>query len=244
LCRAGLGAVYRQLGRYRDSIHELQFGLALARKTLDPQAEASGLIDIAVSEMALGDYRAARSGFDEAAEIDERFPRWAIRAYRYGNSAELRLVTQDPARAFEEFKQSFDLAASAELWPMTVTACAGMALCAQRMGMLRELRRYASDLTLLRAGRETVQHDRWITEAALAWDAVLNQERPDDAVRSLESAARELSRRDTDHWLSLEMELIRVREIIAHTRKDEDRRRLAETARRYEAAGIVAQAAE
>ena len=55
-CRDGIGVVLKQLGRFTESNEQIWVSLALARRTLNPQAQATSLVNLAVSEIALGDF--------------------------------------------------------------------------------------------------------------------------------------------------------------------------------------------
>lgn len=242
LCRAGLGAAFRQLGRYRQSVQQLLYAAALARRTLNPTDEAARLGDIANAEMALGDFQSAEARFAEAAEIDRRQPGWSFRVFQYVNRGELMLVMGRIDDAESDFERALAEATRMDLWHVALLACAGLSLCAQRRTDNHDLHRLTERLNQLRQGRERVPHERWMVESAVAWNLVLNLEKPLEAICSLERASRELYKRDVDHWLSLELEGIRIREFIGGTRESEKRQWLTKVARRYEAAAIAAEA--
>jgi tetratricopeptide (TPR) repeat protein len=242
LCRAGIGAVLRQLGRYRESIDQLRFALALARKTLDPSAEASRLMDMAIAEVALGNYEAAAAGYTQAAAVEKRSPTTVTRAYIASNRGELALLTGRISVAEECFHDAYDFSLLVELWPIQTTACAGLALCAQRTGKFSELVELSASLRTLIEGRETLQHDRWMLVAATTWSEVVQSSDAAAAIRNLEATCRELSRRDIDHWLCLELEAIRIKEYIDGCRATALRSRLAQLSTRYDARGILSAA--
>jgi hypothetical protein len=62
------------------------------------------------------------------------------------------------------------------------------------------------------------------------------------AVATAERAARELRRRNIDHWLRLELEIVRLQEYVSGQYEEAQRRRLAADARRYNARAIEREA--
>lgn len=242
LSRGALGAVMRQLGRYHDSITHLELGRALARRTLNPEAEAATLMDIGNAEMARGMYEHARERYSQAAAILERHPRLWVQIYHYSNHAELELIVGDGDRAERRFLQALDLAQSAGLWTMMMTAAAGLALCAQRRGDRDLLDRRCQMIRGIASGRERLSHERWMPDAAVAWNLVVNEDRYDDALAGLCSSLRELKNRDVDHMVHLEMERVRIIEHVTGERASAERARLVEQCRLFGAGGIEAAA--
>ena len=242
LCRAGLGAILRQLGRFHESIVELERGLALARRTPNPQAEAASLMDIANAELGLGNFERAAALMEQASAIDDRYPRWMVRCYRYVNSGELYLLTNDLPSAKLHYSAAYDLASSIDLWPVALLSSAGLAMCGQRFGDRRALDRWAQTARQLAASRASVLHDRWTIEAAIAWHSVLVHNDAATAISALDRACRELARRDVDHWLRLELEHLRIARHVG-LRPDKDRYALLITAaRRHGAAAVLSEA--
>jgi len=242
LCRNGMGAVAKQLGRYEDSLEYYGIALALDRKTLDPLAEATSLVNIAVSEMALGQFKAAVEHLLMSAEIDEKFPRWPFRVYRFHNRGVVQLLTGEIDRARAEFVRARDLSVEMNLWPIAVLALAGNALCAQRRLDYPLLRELTADLKTALSGRPRVLHDRWMVEAAFAWNRAINGGDIAGALADMEQVMPELRRRDIDGWLRLELETIRLREEARGFRLPADRDRLVSLEEKYSAVAIASAA--
>lgn len=241
-CRDGLGIVLKQLGRFRESGEQLRYGLALARRTLNPQEQVTSLVNLAVVETALGDFELAAAHLEEAAQIDAQFPRWYHRIYRYCNQAELALNTGSSDEAMSIYQDAFRQAVAVDEWRMSITCCGGLAMCAKENKSGSELAKWCAQLRMISGGRERVLEDRWTVEAAFAWDACLNQGDVFAAMARLEGALRDLSRRDVDHWLRLELEAIRIHEFVTGGVLVGRRSQLAYQARRYSAAAIVTEA--
>jgi len=243
-CRDGIGAVLRQLGRYAESIEQVGCGLALARRTLNPQAEATSLVNIAVAQIAMGQFEAAAHHLDLSAHIDSNFPLWPYRVYRHVNQGVLALLTDRVGEAAAAFERGLELANLVGLWPIAANCCAGLGLCAMHTGDLLTLSERCRSLGKLVRQPRWIFADRWMIEAALAWNTLLNDGRRDLAIANLVHASKELSRRDVDHWLRLQVEFIRVSERATGLREVERRSELAAMARRYQASAIVAAAGE
>jgi len=239
-CRDGIGAVLKQLGRYAESVEQIGCGLALARRTLNPQAEATSLVNIAVAQMAMGQFEAAAHHLELSAHIDSHFPRWPYRVYRHVNQGVLSLLTDHLGDAVTAFERGLDLATAVDLRPIAANCCAGLGLCALRVGDLAGLSERCRRLRQLVAQHRWMFADRWMVEAALAWNRLLNLHQPEEALGQLIRASVELSRRDVDHWLRLRVEVIRLSEQITGEVKSEERRKLVQLASRYHAAAIVA----
>ncbi len=241
-CRDGIGVVLRQLGRYAEAIEQTGFGLALARRTLNPQAEATSLVNIAVAQIAAGQFQSAAHQLELSANIDRQFPRWPYRVYRYSNQGVLALLWQGPDEARAPFERGLELATSTHLGPIAATCCAGLALCALRAGRLQELRNHCSRLASIVAGQRATFGDRWMVEAAFGWNEILNSGGGSDALRTLDQTCAELNRRDIDHWLRLQAEAIRVSEWLKGEPDWERRRKVATLGKKYGATAIVAEA--
>jgi DNA-binding SARP family transcriptional activator len=234
-CRAAVGAVFRQCGDYEQSIRESEFGLALARRVLDPQAEANALSDIAVAQIALGNYTEAERRFTEASAILERYPSWPYRAYHLCNQGVLALFKDTLDVARRTYQEAFDSASRIGLWRMAVIASSGLGLCAQRAGDLQGLHAACETTRRLGGRRYKAMNDRAIIEVALAWDLVLNLGRREEAIQELQRAARDLARRDVDHWLRVEEELISIQEYVSAARDSAARARLVGLSKMYKA---------
>ena len=239
-CRDGIGAVLRQLGRFAESIEQIGCGLALARRTLNPQAEATSLVNIAVAQISMGLFEAAAHHLELSAHIDSHFPRWPYRAYRYVNQGVLGLLTSRQTEAEEAFERGLELATLADLWPIAANCCAGLGLCALRAGDLGTLAERCRQLELLVTGHRSIFGDRWMVEAAVAWHTLLNLHKPDLAIANLVRASRELSRRDVDHWLRLQVEFIHLCERTKMAVDTAQRHELARLARHYHAGAVAA----
>jgi tetratricopeptide (TPR) repeat protein len=242
-CREGLGVVLKQVGRFAESIEQFRYSLALARKTLNPQAQVASLINLAVVEQARGDLEAATSYLQEAEHIDSQYPNWYHRVYRFSNQAELALEAGNLELAVAKYKEALGHALRMDERRMAMAACAGLALCAKEAGELGTLANWCQELRSVAAGKEQVIHDRWYIEAAYAWNSCINESRPGEAMTRLASALHEIRRRDVDHWLRLELEAIRVEEFLSDEVSARRRMQLVALGQSYCACGIVRTAA-
>jgi len=243
-CREGLGVVLKQVGQFDKSIEQFRLSLALGKRTLNPQAQVATLINLAVVDEARGDYEAATSYLQEAEELDSQYPHWYHRVYRFANQAELALETGNPERARARYQEALQRALEMDERRMAMAACAGLALCAKEQHDARGLAAWCAELRSIASGKERALHDRWYVEAAHAWNSCLNIGDEESAVLRLESALRELRRRDVDHWLRLELEAIRVNEYLTSGMLEQRRARLLELARSYGAYGVIKQAVQ
>jgi hypothetical protein len=82
-------------------------------------------------------------------------------------------------------------------------------------------------------------HERWMSEAALAWDVALNQSRHRDAIDQLRAGAEELRRRDVDHWLLVELETLRLALYCSDGPSADEVDRLRKLAVEYEAGMVL-----
>ena len=238
-CRDGIGAVLKQLGKYDQSIEQAAYALAIARRTLNPQAEATSLVNIAVAQMALGQFEASAHHLELSAQIDAHFPRWPYRSYRHVNQGVLALLEGNLDEATVAFERGRELAMTSDLWPMAANCCAGLALCSLRSGRLGELADRTECLRQLMAAHRWAFADRWMVEAAFAWHRLFNLRRGDEALARLSRTCGELSRRDVDHWLRLQLEKIELSEQIEGETDEEGRLQLVALAAGYKAAAIV-----
>ena len=241
-CRDGIGVVLKQLGRYAESIEQIMYSLALAKRTLNPQAQATSLVNLAVSEMALGEFETAEAHLEESARIDRIYPRWPHKAYRHYNQAELAYETGRFDEATAAYERAYSGAEQMCLWHVAVISCGGLALCSLQVGSNQGLSYWCDKLHEIAAGRERAIVDRWSMETAFAWDAFKRGGCAERILSGLDSAIRELSRRDVDQWLRLCLERIRVGEALGGTLDAGARTTLAEVAGRYHASAIVREA--
>ena len=238
-CREGLGVVLKQVGRFAESVEQFQYSLALARKTLNPQAQAASLVNLAVVEEARGAFETATAYLQEAEQLDALYPLWYHRVYRLSNQGELAFETGRIDDASIKYEEAFSRAVAMEERRIAMTACGGLALCAKERGDSRGLRAHCDRLRSIAVGHERVLHDRWKLVAAHAWDACINSGEPDIALTALTVALRELRRRDVDHWLRLELEAIRIEEFVCGAVNEGRRVQLAEAAQAFGARAIV-----
>ncbi len=243
-CRDGLGAVLKQLGRFEEACEEFRLSLALARRTLNPQAQITTLINLGAVELGRGELEAATAYLEEAAQMDVRYPQWYNRVYRFTNQGEAAFEAGRIDDAEAAYEKALVHAVEMEERRTGMCACAALALCAKERGDYRALAGRCEQLRSLAAGRERVLHDRWSVEAAYAWDLSINRGKPDVAAANLWAAQREMRRRDVSHWLRLELEAIRVEEYVHGQVAEEKRLRLCERARSFCAQGIMRGAQE
>ena len=238
-CREGLGVVLKQVGRFAESIEQFQYSLALARKTLNPQAQAASLVNLAVVEEARGAFEAATAYLQEAEQLDSLYPLWYHRVYRLSNQGELAFETGRIDDASLKYEEAFTRAVAMEERRIAMTACGGLALCAKERGDYRGLHAHCTQLRSVAVGHERVLHDRWKLVAAYAWDACINGDDAEHALTAVAVALRELRRRDVDHWLRLELEAIRIEEYVCGAVCEGRRLRLSEAAQAFGARAIV-----
>jgi ATP/maltotriose-dependent transcriptional regulator MalT len=242
MCQDGIGNVLMFLGRYDEAIAQHLCGIALARKTLNPLAEASTLNNLANVEMAKGSFDRSAAAMRESAKIDAHYPRWPLRLFRYHNRGILRLLTGEIGAARADLEFSLEEALNSDLWPIALLACAALGLCAVREGDFSALARRRQQVEQIAGARLHSLSDRWTVEAIFAWDTAVNGGDLPRAVATAERAARELKRRSIDQWLRLELEVIRLQEHVRGQWEEEQRGRLAEEARRYNARAIEREA--
>jgi tetratricopeptide (TPR) repeat protein len=241
-CRDGLGAVLKQLGRFEEASEQFRLSLALARRTLNQQAQIVTLINLGAVELDRGELEAATAYLEEAAQMDVRYPHWYNRVYRFYNQGEAAFEAGRIDDAEAAYEKALVHAVEMEERRVGMWACAALALCAKERGYYRALGSRCAQLRSIAAGRERVLHDRWMVEAAYAWDLSINHGKPDVAAANLWAAQREMRRRDVSHWLRLELEAVRIEEFLAGHVSEKRRLHLAELAGAYQAQGVVREA--
>jgi len=199
-------------------------------------------VNIAVTDMALGNFDDAEGHIMASAEIDQRFPKWAFRVYRFHNHGVLFLLRGDIENADREFGRALDLSSEMDLWPMSANSLAGHALCSLRRGDVTRLRQSCTQLQDRIRGRERVLHDRWMIETALAWYELGRDMGAELVFANLLRVRGELRRRDVDSWLRLELEALRMEEAAASRIDVGSRLKLAEIAGCYSAAALKREA--
>jgi len=237
LCRTGLGIVSRQLGLFRAAADELELAVGLAKRRLNPRLEAQTLVDLASAEMTLGATDRALWHMDCARDLQERYPDPSGGALRQGNLGEMLLQLGDVAQARPNFEMAGIVAERLGYASTSAMATAGLALCAQREGNYEEVRRHC--IVLERAGPARETHDRWMIEAALAWNTAVNGDGQSAAAAQLSSALVELQKRDADHWLALRLEALRLHESVEGEIDQRGRAELASAATLHDAGGIL-----
>jgi len=243
-CRDGIGVVLKQLGRFTESHEQIRVSLALARRTLNPQAQATSLVNLAVSEIALGDFEIAAAHLEESAHIDAQFPLWPHRVYRFYNQADLAVETGRLDEATVTFQRALHQAMEMDVWQVAVICCGGLARSARLADQDAEASRHCDQLRSLLVGREAGLTDRWPVESALAWDALLRRTRVCEATSRLHRALSELLRRDIDQWLRLRLEACRISEYSTGQTDCREREEIRRLGLRYGARAIVAGAEE
>ena len=239
-CRDGIGVVLKQLGRFVESTEQIRYGLALARRTLNPQAQATSLVNLAVSEMALGDYPAATAHLEESAQIDAQFPRWPHRVFRYYNQADIAAETGRLDEAEVTFEKALSLSLEMDVWQVAAICCGGLARCTRAQGSKAKSGRWCDRLRSVTCGRETAVTDRWPVESAIAWDTCIRHEDPAAGMARLNRVICQMARRDADQWLRLQLEAVRIRESVTGRVDLLGRLKVAEIGRQYGAIAIVA----
>jgi tetratricopeptide (TPR) repeat protein len=238
LCHDGIGTILKHLGRYDESIAQIHCSVALARKTLNPLAEASSLNNIANAEMAKGSFDRAAQVMRESAKIEAHYPRWPLRLYRYYNRGILHLLTGEIGAAKADLQFSLEEALNIDLWPIALYACGALGLCAVRQVDFSALARRRQQAEQIAGQRLYAIPERWTVEATLAWDTAVNRGDLHQAVTMAERASREFRRRDVDNWLRLRLELIEIREKCDGSRLQAERARLAVHAAEHHALGV------
>lgn len=231
-CRDGLGAVLKQVGLFADSVEQIKHGLEFARKTLNPQAEAAYLSNLAVSEIALGHLDQASDHLRRAEAMDAAFPRWPLRAYRMSNQGVLLYHQGLHAEAVAKLEDALLFASAHGLWA-TELACRGMlAMCAVRQGDTAQLIKYCEEVLGGTRAQLANVPDRGPTEAALAWYHA-RKGNSEVGLSGLADACTQLRRRDADHWMFAELERIRLIESTTGLRAILERTHLYEQAREF-----------
>ena len=237
MCREGLGISLKQIGRLGESLEQYQYSLALARRLLKPQAEAMCLQNVAVTEMSLGNFQKAAARLEEAARFDALSPGWPLRVFRLYNRAILHLLEGDAARARDRFEESREVALLSGMTHLAMESCGGIALAAQRLGTPARLQTAVKELEALAATAGSL-HYNWVATAAKAWNTLLVENEATRAISLLQAEVRRLERRDVPHWLSLELELLRLRETVQGAADPDSRKRLLTACREHDARGI------
>ncbi len=221
LIRSGIGAVSRQLARFEESLGELRLARALAQRTLNPQLEASSLVDIAVAEMSMGRLADAEKSFSQASAIFAKHSDRVALDLLPANLGELYLQMGRLEEASELFLVSLEQARRSEDAVRFLQAVGGLGLCAQRSGNHKALRSWARETEELKLRRDLRSyHERWMVEAALAWDRCINRNDPEGALHQLQEAFMELQRRDLDHALMTKIEYFRIAVSIGQDEKE------------------------
>jgi len=239
LARVGLGAVLRQLARYGESLAHLQAAHALARRTLSREFEAQCLGDMAVAEFASGNYARAGELYDQVDRLGLAGTPLQSRIQNASNRGELYLLLGRVNDARTWFETSSALAEQNSCIRWGVTSIAGQVLCAQRQGDQDRVQSKAVLVRHMIGSQLRATHDRWLVEAALAWDAYYRLGDLPSVMRDLDHAVRELRRRDIDHSLHLELEVIRLVEAATGTVDVGRRNQLARLSEHCGAKGIL-----
>jgi tetratricopeptide (TPR) repeat protein len=239
LCREALGAVLKQLGRYHESVDEINFSLALARRTLDPLTEAMALNNLAVTQMALGQFDGASANLDRCTAVIGSHPSWPLGCYCAYNRAVLHLLRRELDRAHDSFALAREIADRGDVWPVSVYSEAGLSLCSLMSGRFSEFEEHAETVRVRTRNRKHLLTDRWMVETTYAWNELLSRSTPDRALQLLADAAANLQDRDVDNWLRLRLERIRLKEHITGSVADSDRAELLQDARRFSAEAIA-----
>lgn len=236
-----IGIVLKMLGRFEESIVHFERSLALARKNLDPHGEARCLQNRAVSEMVLGRFGRARESLFEASRLGVSAGPYS--PYNSYNLAIMALSEDDNEAAIASFDECLVRATAAGNNLVAGDACAGIALACARLGRTADLAHFVGKMKDLDA---TCLTDRlgWLPSVALSWDMAFNSHLPDEAIARLELHSRQMRRRDVAVWLTLELEVIRLKDACYGKEVAlGDRRLLVERAERYGARHVASSAA-
>ena len=120
---------------------------------------------------------------------------------------------------------------------VAMESCGGIALAAQRLGTPARLKAAVKELEALAATAGSL-HYNWVATAAKAWNTLLVENEATRAISLLQAEVRRLERRDVPHWLSLELELLRLRETVQGAADPDSRKRLLTACREHDARGI------
>lgn len=138
----------------------------------------------------------------------------------------------DLTSAKQVLDEAYDFALKQEMKQALHAILGGIGICAVRRLDLSALKRSAERLRGL--GNDwRIYADRSMAECALAWDDYLNNGELLAAQAGLQRLTAELRRRDIEHWLTAEMELIRISEHCGGSVLGNERLRVANQARRY-----------
>lgn len=244
LCRDGLGIALKQVGRYKDSIRQFEYGLGLARKTMNPHAEIACLHNRAVTEMCLGEYEQMRSSHSEAAAIMIGPTEVAFSKYRTYNEALAYLFENRLDDAEKMFRVGYET--TSQTFPLMAAQCAaGLALVAQRRGDLDGILLAAAEIRKHQPASDRMTL-AWIDTAALAYADTVSarSENKHEPLERLQRHTRGLLRRDISFWLAESYEVIKLREMLSGKRDTTTRLELRRVAERFGALGVCTMAME
>lgn len=214
-------------GLFDQSIEHYRRSLAIARKVLNPVAEARCLQNLAVSQMAIGELQQAWETLNEVPTTMNLLSDH----YTSYNRGVIRFQQQDYASAKGYFLTTFENTAKANHSLLASDACAFAALSCQRLGDLELFRELNSQLKLIEP-RNADFRLGFVSQAASAWQIALDGDYP-SAAKLLKRRARQLARRDVALWASVELELIVLSEAFLKQRQSDDRIRLMMIAKNY-----------
>ncbi len=237
LSRDGVAILLKQVGRYRDSIRQFDFSLGLARKTMNPHAEVACLHNRAVSELCLGEFERVRASHTEAERVGAGFARWGFHLYRAYNTSLVDYYEGDLERALHGLNTVFDECLRHGMSTLARQAKACAALVLMRLGSLDEFRLAVDGVRTVGGDRE--QTLSWTDAAAFAYYQALIEDKPDKALSGIARRVRELARRDVSLQLALELERVRLIEVVTGQRAVKERQDLHRAAEQVEAGAIL-----
>jgi len=233
--RECLAICTKLVGRFAESISHYQDSLALARKVMNPQAEARSLQNRAVSEMALGEFETAWATLEETRAQEMSAISHDYTSY---NQGVILFHQGEFSKAQQLFLITFGRAWKSNHSLLASDACAFAAICAQRLGDIDQVRQLTEKLRSVEPSRRDLRLG-FASQVVAAWRKVLQDNRPEEGIRLLQKRARELSRRDVALWLATEQEIIVLKEAILKTRATTDRTYLEGLARSYGMKGVI-----
>lgn len=237
LSRDGLGIALKQIGKFRDSIEQFNISLALAKRIMNPNAEARCLQNRVVSEMALGQTSQALATFDEADLLPHES--WAFRTFNSYNRAIVAFFAGNYGDAMSRFAGTADVARRHGMEYVVADSLAGASLSALRLGDRNVFASRAEAAIRIEDPMDRTRQS-WIIQSVAAWYRAIVRNDLTGAVEILDSCLKRTRRFDIAHWMSLSLERILLIEMVSGRRADQERDALGLVAESLEAAQIAA----
>lgn len=230
ICREGIAVLLSFAGRYEESLLEHGLTRRLAQRLLDPLGEAMALNNLGVAELNLCRWSEAEAHFEEAICLASHHPNWPYLAFPHHNLGIVLMNRGMYEQADVRMRYAYECAARLGLWTIQMMSAGGLGVSAARQRRFQDLRKWANRIMKDLDGKTGQMPDGSLMEATLAWNRAVNEGDPDGAFQQVQRVARQLETKDVDHFLSLQLETLLLREHLAGRRHEEGRRQLVERA--------------